>query len=196
MGDGIKEGYLRTTEIIQPFTGIEFIPDYILQSAGNFGTQCHYHIQNLLSGFETPVENDLMVGCLNSFSRFWKDSMHEFVDGKITLEKRLYDDVNMISGAVDCIIETESKTYVFDWKTSKAMHTKTFRLQGACYRYLLEINGYKNVCNPTFVQLHRCGKEPSLFTSENYDEDLERFFNCLDLYKYFEMEKTRKKWRD
>jgi hypothetical protein len=118
--------------------------------------------------------------------------MHTFVDGKITLEKRLYDDVNMITGAVDCIVQVEDKTYVFDWKTSKKINPASFRLQGACYRHLLEINGYKNVCTPTFVQLFRDGKEPSLFTSDTHELDLRRFFNCLDLYRYFEMQKRGK----
>lgn len=189
-----RSDYLRVTECLKPFSGIEFVPAKYLEPAANFGTQCHYHIQNLLSGFETPIEDDRIEPVLNSFARFWQDSLHAFADSKIIIEKRLYDDENKITGCIDCVIVTDEKTYVFDWKTSKAMHKETWRLQSAGYRYLLEVNGFTNVTNPVFVQLMRDGKEPKLFSSETYDEDLERFFNCLDLFRFFRMDKTRNKW--
>lgn len=191
-----RKDYLRVTACIKPFSGIEFVPEKYLTPAANLGTQTHYHIQNLLTGFETPVEDDRIEPMLNSFARFWKDSLHAFADSKIIIEKRLFCDEQKITGCVDCIVVTEQKTYVFDWKTSKKIHKESWSLQAAGYKYLLEVNGFSNITDPVFVQLDRNGKEPVLFKCENYDEDLERFFNCLDLYRYFRMHSTRKKWRD
>ena len=181
--------YLRVTECIKPFSGIEFVPDKYLIPAGTFGSQCHFHIQNLLTGFETKIEDDRIEPVLNSFAKFWKDSLHAFEDSKIVIEKRLYCDKYQITGCIDCVIVTDKKTYIFDWKTSKKIHKETWSLQAACYRYLLEVNGYTNITDPVFVKLDRDGKDPTLFKCDNYEEDLERFFNCLDLYKYFNMQK-------
>lgn len=188
------EGYLRCTEVIKPFSGIEFVPDKYLIPAGEFGSRCHNHIENLLSGFETPVEDDRIEPVLNSFAKFWKDQLHNFEGANIIIEKRLYCDKYKITGCIDCIIVTDTDTYVFDWKTSKAVHEPSWNLQGACYRYLLEVNGFTNIKDPVFVKLDRNGKDPFLFTCANYEEDLERFLNCLDLYNYFNMAKTRNKW--
>ena len=195
MGEGRRlEDYLRITNILAPFTGIEFVPSKYLEPASLKGSLVHHHIQNLLAGFETPVENSEIEPYLNSFARFWQDSFHVFAESKIILEKRLYDDENLITGCIDCVIVNEEKTLVFDWKTSKTIHPQNFSLQGAAYKYLLEVSGFTNVQNCVFVQLMRDGKEPKLFCSETYDKDLERFFNCLDLYKYFSMQTTRNKW--
>lgn len=191
-----RTSYLRCTNIISPFSGIEFVPLKYLEPAQNLGTQTHYHIQNLLSGFETPVEDDRIEPMLNSFARFWQSSLHAFQDSKIIIEKRLFDDENMITGCIDCVIVTEEKTYVFDWKTSKKIHKASWSLQAAAYRHLLEVNGFTNIADPVFVQLDREGKEPILFKCDNYDHDLDKFFKCLELYRFFEMNETRKKWRD
>ena len=181
--------YLRVTECIKPFSGIEFVPDKYLVPAGLRGSLVHHHVQNLLSGFETPVDNEQIEPYLNSFARFWKDSMHAFVDSKIVLEKRLYCDEYKISGQFDCLIQTEEQTFIFDWKTSSKVQAPSWHLQGAAYRYLASVNGFTNLTDPVFVKLDRDGKDPTLFKCDNYEEDLERFFNCLDLYKYFNMQK-------
>ena len=186
--------YLRATNVIFPFTGIEFVPDKYLIPAGEFGSRCHNHIENLLSGFETPVEDDRIEPVLNSFAKFWKANLHKFQDAKIILEKRLYCDDKKITGCIDCVIVTDEHTYVFDWKTSKKIHKSAWSLQAACYRYLLEVNGFTNITNPVFVKLDREGKEPVLFECEDYTGDLDKFFKCLELYRFFEMSKTRKKW--
>ena len=98
----------------------------------------------------------------------------------------------MISGQFDCMIITDEKTYIFDWKTSRNIMEQSWRLQAAGYRFLAEVNGYTNLCDPVFVKLDKDGKEPILFKCDNYDEDLDRFFNCLDLYRYFKMKNRGK----
>lgn len=183
-----RSSYLRVTSVLKPFTGIEFVPSRYLEPAANRGSQVHYHIQNLLSGFETPVDNDMIEPYLNSFARFWKDSLHAFEESKIIQEKRLYCDQYKISGQFDCLIITPEKTFIFDWKTSSRLQPESWSLQGAAYRYLCEVNGYENLVDPVFVKLDKEGKDPVIYKCDNYHDDLERFFNCLDLYRYFKME--------
>lgn len=187
-----RTSYLRVTECLKPFSGIEFVPAKYLEPAGLRGSLVHYHIENLLSGFETPVDNEEIEPYLNSFARFWQDSLHTFVDSKITLEKRLYCDENKFTGQFDCLIESEDKTYIFDWKTSSKIQSVVWLNQGAAYKYLAEVNGYKNVQDPIFVKLDKFGKEPTLFNCCDYEENLGIFFSCMEIYRHFSMEKRGK----
>ncbi len=182
----------RVTEIISPFTGIEFVPKEILESAGRRGTRVHKHIEGILLGLEFCVKHDKVLPYIESFNTFWDKSKHAFESGKITLEKRFYCDKHMITGQADVLIETEDRTYVIDWKTSSRPQ-KSWALQGAAYRYLAEINGYKNVDSVLFVKLDKFGNAPALYKHEDYDENLSIFFKCVDLYRWFDMGNTRKK---
>jgi len=190
--DIIKEGYLRVTTIISPFTGIEFVPKEILEPACSRGTAVHKHIEAILSGWDLHVQDDVVKPYVQSFRKFWESSKHAF-DGKITLEKRFYCDEHKITGQVDVMIETEDRTYLIDWKTSSSFQ-KSFYLQGAVYRYLCEVNGYKKVDNVLFVKLNKEGKAPCPYKSDDHAGNLDIFFKCLELFKYFKMEKTRNKW--
>lgn len=179
--------YDRVTSILVPFSGIESIPPYILDAAADRGTQVHEYIQNKIEGFESPFDLSL-TNYIKSFDIFWDESSHIFDEAKVTLEKRLYCDDLLITGAIDCIIETPEKTFIFDWKTSSKPQ-KTWNLQGAAYRYLLEVNDYQNITDSVFVHIKKDGSKPDMHQFKNYYEDLEIYMKCLELYRYFDMGK-------
>jgi len=186
-----KKGYLRVTEILTPFTGIEFVPDHILRPAADRGTMVHEQIENFFQGFDFPEEK-WMTGYMDSFRKFSPVVLDLMNRGKLTQETRLYCDEKVISGKFDCLIEVDDKTYIFDWKTSSQVNHKSWPLQGAAYKYLAAKNGFKNVQDVVFVKLLKTGTKATTWSWEKYDEMLERFFKCLELYRYFEMYKGRK----
>lgn len=184
--------YFRITEVLKPFTGIEFVDEKILKFAADRGSYIHGIIEGILKGFDFQIYEEETSNYIQSFNEFWQGYQHNFKDGEFILENRLYCKENLITGQPDLMVVNKNRTYIVDWKTS-SKHYKYWHLQGAAYRYLAEKNGYKNVDNVLFVKLNKTGKKASLYKEENHEYNLNIFMKCLDLYKYFEMDKTRKK---
>lgn len=194
-----KETHLRVTEIIKPFTGVEFVPIEILDRAAQRGTDVHTEIENEINGFPFPSISEETAPYVESFRKFWKKGDDSVIDHPLeeTLlqgkesEIRLFCNRLGISGQIDLIIKHDDKTYLYDWKTSSRKH-KSWRLQAAAYKYLAEQNGYPNVQPLHMVKLSKAGRKPTVYSFDTYLEDLDVFFKCLDLYKWFEMHKTRR----
>lgn len=184
----ILNGYLRVTSVISRFSGIDKIPKEILEPAAERGSLTHKYIELILKGEEIHVIPSHIQPYIDSFKLFWDSSSHAFEKGDMELEKRLYCDKYMITGAIDCIIKIPDKTYLIDWKTSASFH-KSFRLQAAAYRYLCDINGYKNTDDLLVVRLNKDGKKPTLHKHDSYEADLSIFMECLSVYKWFNHEK-------
>ena len=191
----IEPIYDRVTEVLSPFTGIEFVSRDILDPAAERGTNVHAHIEGILKGWDFQVTEDVVLPYVESFKKFWEKSSHAFEAGEIILEKRMFCSEKKITGQVDVIIKCEDRTYLIDWKTSSSPH-KSWALQGAAYRYLCEMEGYENVDSTLFVKLSKKGGAPTPYKHENYKENLNIFFKCLELYRYFDMSRTRNKRRD
>jgi len=182
---------LRVTEIISPFTGIEFIPEKYLIPASQRGTLVHKFIESFLNGNEVFVFPTEAKPYMSSFRKFWDKHGKIFDDAKITLERRLNCEIHGITGQIDVILEKDGKTYLIDWKTSAKEH-HYWCLQGAAYKYLCEVNGYQNVQKPLFVKINK-DKQADVYKYGDCDFNLETFFKCLDIFKFFNMNTTRVK---
>lgn len=190
----LKEGFVRFSDIIKPFTGIEFVDSSLLDAAADKGTYVHQIIEGIVkNGLIQPIIEDEYQGYIDSFFKFWDDSSHAFEGMKSSTEERFYDEDLKYTGAIDCIFFNKVKTYLLDWKTSSKPQ-KSWALQGAAYRHLLEKSGYQDV-TVMFIHLTKKGK-PKVHTFENYQEDWRIFSNCLELYHYFQMDKTRRPYGD
>ena len=193
----IEPIYDRVTNVLAPFTGIEFVDKNLLESAGDRGTRVHSHIEGYLKGFGFGDPDHIVKPYLESFEIFWEASKHVFRGGEIILEERMFCHDKKITGQADVIVKNaEGKTYLIDWKTS-VVKSKSWDLQGAAYQYLCQRSGYHNVDAVMFVRLSKVGKKPSL--SKAKDEDFKRnlsiFFKCLELYRFFDMKNTRQQRR-
>jgi len=186
-----KEHYLRATDVVAPFSGIEFIPEVYLTRACERGTSVHDAIETILSGFPAIFYDDDVGMYVKSFERFYEEDFAK-LDGRMILEQRLYCDTHQITGQLDCVIETADGAIAFDWKTSSREHNRAWRLQAAAYRYLYELSG-RAMRKFVFVRLDKNARYPKLIEYQTYNEDLEVFFKCLELYRFFEMQKTRRK---
>lgn len=189
-----EQEYLRVTNAISPFTGIEFIPENLLSNAADRGTKVHKHIEGLIEGFEDEFMDPAIKPYIDSYNKFISEFCEDiFKADKITQEKRFYCDEMLITGQVDLILEYQSHTLVIDWKTS-ANESISWKLQGAAYTYLLKKSGLKNLQPIHFVKLSKFGAKPKVYRYDSYDEDFETFKKCVEMYRYFKMDKTRKKW--
>lgn len=186
----ILPGYTRVSEVIAPFTGVEFVPDEYLIPAANKGTDVHTYIEGYLKGW---VWEEIPEHVKPYYDSFLLTTNREFLigEGKPTLEKRFYCGELKITGQIDLLLETGNTTLIMDWKTSRK-ESIGWRLQAAAYRYLCIVNGVKNPNYPIFWHLIP-NKKANLITYFSYDEDIELFKKCLELYRFFNMDKTRKK---
>ena len=179
-----RSDYTRVTSVIGAFSDFSRVPPDMLQAKCELGTLVHRLIELKLQGEDVGVIPEEAKGYVKSFERFWEASKHAWNLDTMELEKRLYCDSNKLTGAMDCIIEGGGKTYLIDWKTS-ASYQKSFLLQGAAYRYLADVNDYTNSDPVLFVRLKKDGGKPTLHKSENYLEDLDVYFKCLEVYRWF-----------
>lgn len=185
-----RSNYTRVTSVLGAFSDFSFIQPEILARKCEIGTLTHKFIEMILKGEEFHVVPEEIEGYLASFKLFWEGSSHAWDLDSMELEKRLWCDRNKITGQVDCIIKGGGKTYLIDWKTS-ASYQKSFLLQGAAYQYLADVNDYNNTDPTMFVRLKKDGGKPTLHKSENFLEDLDMFFKCLEVYRFFGMEKRK-----
>lgn len=181
----------RVTAVLSPFSGVEFVPSEILQRAAERGTRVHKIIDGIILGFECDeeVESDV-APYIVSFKKFWADSQNS-LDGHLSLrETRFFCDEKKITGQLDFLVVKGDKTLIFDWKTSQEEQI-SWKLQGAAYQYLAEINGYRNIQPVIFVQLSKYGAGPKLYSYGDQFENICAFFKCLDIYRFFDMKNTR-----
>lgn len=175
--------YLRVTEVIAPFSGVEFVPKDLLQMAADRGTLVHDQIENFLSPLGIVEQYDHIDGYMKSFYDFWESWTGKDI---IAMEERLFCDEKMITGKFDLLCRSGDSFCILDWKTSSKPQKKSWRLQAAGYRYLA--SSKYDVDQVIFVNLKKNGLPATLHKFDTYEEDLGTFFKCLDLYKYFEME--------
>lgn len=167
--------YLRVTEVLSKFSGIEYIKPEVLENAAQRGTRVHKACEGIakgLDGWDLPEEYQ---GYVESFKK-WFNRGKDFVE----IEKRLYCSELGITGQIDFIIREPDGCVIVDLKTS-ARESKTWLLQGSAYSYLAKKAGY-DVKGILFLKVERDGSDPKLFL---YNENMELFKEVLNVYKYF-----------
>lgn len=170
-----RDQYDRVTSILAPFSGIDKVPDHILESAAHRGTRVHALCEGLIRGVDIEEAEDyqLYKGYIDSF-RQWKEGKNF-----LTHPGRLYCDKKEITGECDGIFKSHGKEFIFDLKTSVS-ESKTWKLQAASYAYLNE-----NVQGDVyFIKLSKEGKKPVEYIYES-SQHIQTFWKCLDLYRIF-----------
>jgi len=188
-----EKNYLRVTEILKPFTGVEFVPEFILQPAAERGTAVHKMVEGKLKGFEPVDVPENLLGYMQSFDHFFGEWEDKFEDGNLDIEKRLYNDKYEITGMIDCVLKINDRIHIIDWKTSSSVyHHWDVQLSAYSLLYLLELGELNNEnIIPLIVKLDKNGKPPKILEVSNIEENIDIFLKCLDLYRYFKMGATR-----
>lgn len=189
--ESIKSGYTRVSDVLTPFTGIEFVDPEKLQMAAEKGTRVHSYIEETLKKEWIPsVIDPVCAPYLESFQSFWDGSSHLFKDCQMMLETRLYCDTLKITGKIDAIFTKPGRTYLVDWKSSSRFHSHWY-LQGSAYQYLARVNGLDNPDEVLFVHLKK-GMKPTTYKDSDPRKSLALFIKCLEIYNHFDMANTRK----
>jgi len=179
-----REEYARVTEILAHFSGIDKVPNDILEKAAARGDLVHKLCIAYVEGIAPANDITEVEGYLKSFLQWFKE------DYKVlTTEERFYDDELQITGQVDMIIENKGKIILIDFKTS-ASPQKTWPLQLSAYKYMA--NEKYKIDEIQIVQLKKDGSVPQIHIHGS-KVDLELFFHCYGVFKYFYENKRKQK---
>lgn len=168
------DNYLRVTEVLRPFSGIEHIDPEVLANANERGTAVHEACTALMNGLPIVLDNPCWEGYITSFQKWWNP------EDKIIFPERWFCDRLMITGECDGIYVDYDQNVLFDLKTSPT-ESKTWKLQGSAYAYLARQNGIR-IDRIEFIKLDKTGKKPKPY---EYQEDFHKFECCLEVYRYF-----------
>lgn len=167
--------YLRVTEILYPFSGLNAIDATIVAKAGYRGTKVHEICEGIIAGLGEFGVDDETRPYVESFKKWWGE--HREI---IAMEKRFWDEEHNFTGQVDLIMKINGELSIVDIKTSYKP-SKTWQLQGSAYAYLARKHGY-DVKRLYFLHLNRNGGEPNLI---EYEIDIDFFFDVLRVYNHF-----------
>jgi hypothetical protein len=171
-----ESSYLRVTEILSPFSGLDKIDPVVLQNAANRGTRVHRACEAIIEDLGDWGVDIEIEGYIESFKKWWSTG-HKV----LALEKRFFCADLEITGQVDLILEkSPGEALIVDLKTS-ASPSKTWPLQGSAYAYMARKSGY-NICGIQFIQLKKDGKKPKIY---EYEDNFELFKKCLDIFNHF-----------
>lgn len=170
-----REHYLRVTQVLYPFTGLDKIPPDVLANAARRGTRVHNICEAIAEGLGEMDIDDETRGYVNSFKQWWEQG-HDVV----LIEERFWDDDLQITGQVDFIINTPDGLAIVDLKTSSSV-SKSWEGQGSAYAYLAKKSGY-DIKKVIFVHLMKNGEPARL---HEYPVDDSFFLSILRVYKHF-----------
>lgn len=170
-----EKRYLRVTEILSPFSGLNNINPNVLQHAANRGTRVHKACEAIVEGLGDWSIDDEIYGYVESFKKWW-DEGHKV----LSVEQRFFCSDLMITGQIDLILEEGDGAVILDIKTP-VRPSKTWPLQGAAYAHMAKKSGY-NIKGIHFLQLLKDGSHPKLHI---YEDQFELFKQCLEVFNYF-----------
>ncbi len=171
MGEEIKPGYDRVSDIASAFGNHGGVPKNVLDYAADRGTQVHEVIYDLINHVFVKEERYLFCGksikgYVESFLKFWSPLEESAV--AILNEDRLYDSTRMITGQIDWAGVVDGKKTLIDWKTTASLG-EHWAIQASGYKILCDENNYNGVDQILFVKLDKNGNEPviAIFEPEN-----------------------------
>ncbi len=165
--------YIRVTEVLYPFSGLDKINPDVLRNAANRGTRVHEICDAIIEEVGVGYFEPELDGYIESFNKWLPKEFIKKPD-------RFFCDELMLTGECDGIYKEGDDLVLFDLKTPMN-ESKSWMLQGSAYAYLCRKSGI-NIKRIEFVKLSKYGHDPKVFT---YEENFELYLSCLQTYKYF-----------
>lgn len=175
-----REKYVRVTNVLYPFSGLDKINVDTVAHAAERGTKVHQICEAIAAGLGEHIDDKEMVGYVDSFKKWW-----EIGHSVIEMEKRFWCNDLKVTGQVDFIIDTPDGLAVVDLKTSYKP-SKTWSVQGAAYAYLAKKNLY-DIKKIYFIHLSKQGKFPKIY---EYPVDDSFFLAVYRTYMHFYHKET------
>ena len=183
MKTDIPVGYVRVTELLAPYSGLQSVDPIVLAKAADRGQRvhdyCELYAQSLL--IEEPDEDCKRY--VESFKR-WFDSV---VSDVIGIEERLYDEEYRVTGKYDLLVKMKGSDQVVlvDIKTPQNQ-SKTWPLQTAAYFWMLNSKQYERVAQRRGCLIVDKNGGDARFMEHTRDiEDRSIFLGILSTYRYF-----------
>jgi hypothetical protein len=170
-----RENYLRVTNVLYPFSGLQHIDADVLANAAERGTKVHRICEGIMFGLGEIGTDEATWGYVESFKKWWAQGIDV-----VLMEERFWDDDIELTGQVDIIVKTKEGLAVVDLKTS-SKPSATWAAQGSAYAYLAKKAGY-DIKKIYFLHLNKHGKEPKVF---EYPVDDSFFLSVYRIYKHF-----------
>lgn len=158
----------------------------IKEQAADIGTRTHLLIERFLK--KQPYEdliNEETFKPFNAFKNWLKNRKFELIDG----ERIVWSKKHRVAGTVDIVGNIDSKVYLFDLKTSKAIYPEML-LQISAYRKMYEEVTNTKIRKLAILRLDKItGKfEWKEYTNKEYQKALKMF---ILLSKYWHLKNER-----
>ncbi len=185
--DEIPVGYSRVTDCLKFFTPFATLdPESSFYKnvihAAERGKRVHAYCDAYAQGL---FVEDCDPECKNYVVAFklWFDEM---VDNVILTERRVNSENYKLSGCVDlvCRLKGDEELTIVDIKTP-AIASKTWQLQTAAYKLLLESENIVSINRRICLMLPKEGTQIRVMEYTDHSEDTELFLNVLKLYRFF-----------
>jgi hypothetical protein len=172
-------GKISVTQCFSPFISWDHISPEVLQKAAARGQRVHDAIADELNGEFAIIDDDIR-GYMDGARRFLEN-----VEAVSLVEERLVSDVYGFTGQIDllCRVKGDEFNTLVDFKTSSIV-SKSWPLQVAAYRHLVEANNYGKVGRSLIVQLKKDGTF-KIHETTNTKHHFSIFLNVLSSYKWF-----------
>jgi len=177
-------GYLRVTEVLQPFSTLGDIDPQTLANAADRGTRVHAYCEAHALGLFVEEYADDCKNYVECFKK-WFDEM---VVNVLHAEVRLNSPTYRISGACDLMVILKGDTCatLVDIKTP-ASAQMSWQLQTAAYQLLseevLHIRPERRIC----LMLPKTGDRVTIKEYMDHDRDQELYIKALELYRFFKV---------
>lgn len=167
--------FLRVTEVLYPFSGLDAIDPAVVANAGRRGTKVHKICEAIMTGLGEMGVDDEAQPYVDSFYSWW-NTRPKIVE----VEKRFYNHEHKITGQCDAIIEIPNGQAIIDLKTS-SKESKTWPVQGSAYAWLANQAGH-TIKKIFFIHLLKTGKPAKI---KEYPVDESLFLSVLRTYNHF-----------
>lgn len=170
----IKDGFIRVTKVLEPYSGLGKVNPDIIKNAAERGSRVHEICDAIIENLGILDMEPNLEGYISSFEQWRKNKLF------IPKPERFYCYKHMITGECDSIYIDNGDLVLVDYKTP-LRESKTWALQCSAYGYLARQSGYE-IKRVEIVKLSKEGKYPTIY---QYEENLDMFLKCLEVYKHF-----------
>lgn len=169
------------TEALSPWADFSHVPPAVLQAAADRGTAVHNACAAYASGLPVLGLAPEAAPYFASFRR-WFDHV---VDEILLCEERLTDDVFGYHGEPDILVKSKHQEIILVDLKTPVTKTKTWRIQLAAYKNLVEKNKGVTVDRVGSLRLSPEGETPKMDYYEYQAQDFNIFLSALNTYRFF-----------
>lgn len=193
----IQNGYIRVTELLKPWTSFGSIPQEILDTKAEIGTNVHESINMHALGLPLPKLTEREQRYFDSYLK-WEETEEPTFE---CAEQRYYDKDSMVTGQIDAIVTFPGRAMgrILDFKTSAKEAPLHWPIQLGWYWILAQKNGVKVSDTAHILQLKDNGSPAKLYAYIIGNDVLKTCHSIYESYIYFnpinkEHGKDHKSW--